>query len=230
MRISRSSFLGAAAASALGGVLAPGGALAAGAPKGPAMSAQDALNRLLAGNARYVSGKTIHGDHTARRDEVSAGQHPFAMILSCADSRVPAELIFDQSLGDLFVVRLAGNFVEEEGIGSFEYAQLNFSPSVLMILGHSACGAIQATVDALKHPGTKAPGKIGLIVDALMPAAKAVQGKPGDEYANATAENVRLNVAKLKAQKPILAEAVASGKLHLVGAVYDLKTGHVNLV
>lgn len=190
----------------------------------------DLISRLMDGNARYIAGKTIHGDHTARRDEVSGAQHPFAMILSCADSRVPPELIFDQSLGDLFVVRLAGNYAETGGIGSFEYAFAHFHSPLLMVLGHSSCGAVHATVDAMKKPGSSAPGDIAAIVNAIMPAAKAVAGKPGDEYANAIAENVRRNVAALRAQKPLLNEGVAAKKLQVVGAVYDLKSGKVNLV
>lgn len=188
------------------------------------------ISRLMDGNARYIAGKTIHGDRTARRDEVSGSQHPFAMILSCADSRVPPELIFDQTLGDVFVVRIAGNYAETGGIGSLEYALAHFHSPLLMVLGHSSCGAVHATVDAMKKPGSSAPGDIAAIVNAIMPGAKAVQGKPGDEYANAIAENVRRNVATLKAQKPLLSEGVASNKLQVVGAVYDLKSGKVRLI
>jgi len=188
------------------------------------------IARLMAGNARYMAGKTIHGDHTARRDEVSGGQRPFAMILSCADSRVPPELIFDEGLGDLFVVRIAGNYAETGGIGSFEYAFAHFHSPLLMVLGHSSCGAVHATVDAFGNPKASAPGDIAAIVRAITPAVKATSGEPGDKYANAIAQNARMNAATLAAQKPLLSAGVAAKKLQVVSAVYDLKTGEVNLL
>jgi len=158
------------------------------------------------------------------------------MVLSCADSRVPPEIIFDQSLGDLFVVRLAGNFAEEDGIGSFQYAVAHFGSAVLVVLGHTSCGAIKATVDNLAAGEPAVPGDISAIVKALMPSAKFVQemkepaGVHVDRYAATTAQNVRLNVEKLKNTHVIIGDAVKAGKLAIVGGVYDLKTGKVNLL
>ncbi len=232
MSISRRSFLnssGIITVAALSGLPLSGRASSSKSAATPHPSTADIIARLMAGNARYRSGKTIHGDRTARRDEIAGGQNPFAMILSCADSRVPPELIFDESLGDLFVVRIAGNYAETGGIGSFEYAFEHFHSPLLMVLGHSNCGAVHATVDAMKSKAS-VPGDIAAIVNAIVPAVKAVNGKPGDIYANAIAENARMNAAKLGSQKPILGGGVAAKKLQVVSAVYDLKTGKVNLL
>lgn len=219
MSIGRSSFLTLSAAFAAASVL-----------PASAKTEQDAVRLLLAGNRRYANGATIHGDQTARRDEVKGGQKPFAMILSCADSRVPPELIFDQTLGDIFVVRVAGNYAETGGIGSFEYAFEHFHSGLLMVLGHSGCGAVKATVDLSKDPSAHAPGDIAAIVDALMPAVRAVRGKSGDLVTNAIAQNARMNAAKLAAEPPILSAGVRAGKLRTVAAVYDLASGLVKLV
>jgi len=232
MSISRRHFLtssGVVTGAALAGL--PLTSLAAAKPAAtPHPAASSIIARLMAGNARYMAGKTIHGDLTARRDELTTSQRPFAMILSCADSRVPPELIFDEGLGDLFVVRIAGNYAETGGIGSFEYAFAHFDSPFLMVLGHSNCGAVHATVDAYGNPKASAPGDIAAIVNAITPAVKATAGKPGDKYVNAIAANARMNAAKLASQKPILGPAVAAKKLEVVSAVYDLKTGKVNLL
>lgn len=230
MKLSRRYFLGAATVmtASLSAPRLP--VFAAPASSGSAVSAAEALDRLKAGNKRYAAGKTIHGNLTARRDEVAPAQMPFAMVLSCADSRVPPELIFDQSLGDVFVVRVAGNYAETGGIGSFEYAFSHFKSPLLLVLGHSACGAVHATVDAMKTPGGDAPGDIAAIVNAIMPAAKAAAGKTsgGDIYAEAIAQNARDNAEKLAAQGPVLSGGVSAGSLRVVSAVYDLKSGLVS--
>jgi carbonic anhydrase len=233
MSISRRSFLsnsGIVTGAALAGLPLTSLVATAKPAAPPHPAASSIIARLMAGNARYMAGKTIHGDHTARRDELTGSQRPFAMILSCADSRVPPELIFDEALGDLFVVRIAGNYAETGGIGSFEYSFHYFNSPLLMVLGHSNCGAVHATVDAMKNSSGPAPGDINAIVNAIMPAAKAVNGKPGDIYANAIAQNARMNASKLASQKPILSAGVAANKLQVVSAVYDLKTGKVNLI
>ena len=193
-------------------------------------SSKDALAALMAGNKRYVSGQTLHVDHTERRDALASGQAPFAIVLSCSDSRVPPEIIFDQSLGDLFVVRLAGNFAQSDGIGSMQYAVAHFKSSILLVLGHSNCGAVHATVDNVKAGSPPVPGNIQDIVTALTPAAKAVLHKPGDVYANATAENVRENIAKLKGIPTIIGDALKAGTLEIAGGIYNLKTGRVDLL
>lgn len=220
MTLNRRTFLGAAAAFA---------AIAAAPPQTTA-SADAALAQLIEGNKRYMAGATVHGDLTARRDEVAPAQHPFAMVLSCADSRVPPELIFDQSLGSLFVVRVAGNYAETGGIGSFEYAFEHFHSPLLLVLGHSACGAVHATVDAMKSPDGAAPGDIAAIVNAIMPSARKAAHAGGDIYAAAIAQNARDNAAKLAAAQPILSKGVADRKLRVVSAVYDLKSGRVSML
>ena len=206
------------------------------APAAPSHTPKEALEALIAGNARFVAGASNHANHVSRRDALAAGQSPYAMILSCSDSRVPPEVVFDQTLGDLFVVRVAGNFADEDGIGSFQYAVAHFSPAILLVLGHSSCGAIHATVDNLLAGEPPVPGDISSVVKALMPAAKSVQsmkqpqGVKIDLYGATTAQNVRSNVAKLKNTHAIIGEAVTAGKLLVAGGIYDLKTGRVNVL
>lgn len=226
MKLTRRCFLGTTAAAAV--AMSP--TLAFAAPAGTAaMTADEALAQLMDGNKRYIAGKTVHGNLTARRDEVAPKQEPFAMILSCADSRVPPELIFDQTLGALFVVRVAGNYAETGGIGSFQYAFEHFHSPLLVVLGHSGCGAVHATVDAMKNPNAAAPGDIAAIVNAIMPSAKKAATAGGDIYAAAIAQNARDNAGKLAAE-PILHAGVAKHTLRVLSAVYDLKSGRVSLV
>ena len=226
---------GCTAAIAAGGLGVPLRGLAATAAA-PAMSPGAALAALMAGNKRFMAGTSSHASHISRRDALAAGQSPYAMVLSCSDSRVPPEVIFDQSLGDLFVVRVAGNFADADGIGSLQYAVAHFKSAVLLVLGHSGCGAIHATVDNLLAGEPALPGDIASIVKALMPAARFVHtmkqpaGVHVDPYAATTAQNVRENVTKLKNTRVIIGEAVQAGKLSVVGGVYDLKTGKVNLL
>lgn len=226
MKLTRRSFLGTSAA--LAAALNPSSLLAA-PPATAVMSADQALAQLMEGNKRYIGGKTIHGDLTARRDELAPAQQPFAMILSCADSRVPPELIFDETLGALFVVRVAGNYAETGGIGSFQYAFAHFHSPLLLVLGHSGCGAVHATVDSMKDPNASAPGDIAAIVKAIMPSVKKVADGAGDLYAAAIAQNARDNAGKLAAE-PLLSTGVAEHKLRVASAVYDLKSGRVSLL
>jgi carbonic anhydrase len=139
------------------------------------------------------------------------------------------ETIFDQEPGDLFVIRVAGNFATAEGIASMEYAVENFSPSLLYVIGHSSCGAVTATLDWVRKPH-EVPGHIGTIVQAIAPAVRTTMKQPGDPLANAIAENVRLNVRRLQTTGPILSKAASDGKLRVIGGVYDLKSGKVNSV
>jgi carbonic anhydrase len=190
----------------------------------------------MAGNRRFLAGAGVHTNHVTRRDALAAGQSPYAMVLCCSDSRVPPEIIFDQSLGDLFVVRLAGNFADEDGIGSLQYSVAHFASPVLLILGHTSCGAIHATVDNLLAGEPPVPGDIGAVVKALMPAAKYAHnmkgpaGKHPDLYAVTTEQNVRATVAKLKNTHAIIGEALKAGKLQIAGGIYDVGTGRVNLL
>ncbi len=232
----RRTFLGAAAMS-LGALGAAAGAplqaaaapAAAGAPT-PAADTPDAgLALLKEGNARFVAGNSHCGPLTYRRVELQAGQSPFAMVLGCSDSRVPIETIFDQVPGHIFVVRVAGNFLTPDGLGSLEYSVAVLKSSLLVVMGHSACGAVQATVQFVKD-GTTQPGHIQSLVTAIEPAAKAVQGHSGDWVANAIVENVTRNARAAAARSAILASAMKAGSLRVVGAVYDLHTGVVNFL
>jgi carbonic anhydrase len=194
------------------------------------VSSGDAAQRLAEGNARYVAGTPRNTDYSVGRAERALGQTPYASIVSCADSRVAPELIFDEGPGDLFVIRIAGNFVSEEGLASLEFGSAVLGSRLIMVLGHTACGAITATIDVVQK-GTELPGHLPALATALRPGVeKAIAEKPADLLAAATAENVRVNVAKLKAATPIIADLVANGKLEIVGGVYDIATGKVTMV
>jgi carbonic anhydrase len=160
---------------------------------------------------------------------LSSGQNPYAGVLSCADSRVAPEYAFDSGRGDLFVCRVAGNFANDDVIASFEYAVANLGAPLIMVLGHDSCGAVGAAIKAIKDNATL-PGRLPSLVTALAPAVKAVAGQAGDPLANAIRQNVVNNVAALKSASPILDAAVAQGKLKVVGAVYRLADGRVELV
>jgi carbonic anhydrase len=189
-----------------------------------------ALARLLEGNGRYVAGKLNERDFSANGAARALGQAPFAAILGCADSRVAPELAFDQPPGELFVVRVAGNFMTPDGLGSLEYGAAVLGTKLIMVLGHTNCGAVDATVAALQK-GNDLPGHIGDLVRAMKPGIEPVLKQPGaDLNQRAVVANVRANVERLQGAKPILADMVTAGKLRIVGAVYDLPTGKVALV
>ena len=189
------------------------------------MDADDAMKKLLAGNQRFVSETYNRGDiGLARRAEISKGQHPFAIIVNCSDSRVAPEMIFDQGLGDLFVVRTAGNTVDDIAIGSVEYAVEHLGVRLVLVLGHEDCGAVKAAVG-----GGKAEGHIDAIVQAIKPAVAIAKKKPGDLLSNAIAQNVDLVVERLQTSQPILKHALQIGKVKIVGGVYSLKDGSVDL-
>ena len=207
--------------------------LAAVAQAQPARAAEtpDAALKLLAdGNARYVSGQMNERDFSAGRAARAQGQKPFAAILSCADSRVAPELAFDQPPGDLFVVRVAGNFVTTEGLASLEYGAAVLGTKAIMVLGHTSCGAVNATVEALQK-GNTLPGHIADLVRAMKPGIEPVLKQPGpDLNQRAVIANVRSNVRHLIEAQPILAEMVTAKKLKVVGGVYDIATGKVTMV
>lgn len=196
----------------------------------PARSAETpdaAFARLMEGNARYVGGKMNERDFSAGRAARTQGQAPFAAILGCADSRVAPELAFDQAPGELFVVRVAGNFVTPDGLGSLEYGAAVLGTKVIMVLGHTSCGAVNATVGALQK-GNSLPGHIADLVRAMKPAIEPVLKTPGpDLEQRAVVANIQANVRRLQTEKPILGDMVAAGKLRVVGAYYDLATGKV---
>ncbi len=183
------------------------------------------LAALMAGNARFAAGTSHCTPATARRAELANGQAPFVAVLGCSDSRVPVETIFDHDPGDVFTVRVAGNFATDTGLGSLEYAVAVLKTELIMVLGHSACGAVKAATQAVK--GETFPGHIQALATAIEPAAKATEGMSGDWLANAIAENVRMTVKALTAQSNILADAHAAGTIAIVGAFYDLHTGKV---
>ncbi len=231
-RPSRRSLLGLGAALALAGGMAGGVSTASAQTASPAdvPTGEEALKRLMAGNARYVANKPRHRDFSAGRAARASSQHPFASIVGCADSRLAPELTFDQSAGDLFVVRVAGNFVNEDGLASLEFGAAVLQSPLILVLGHTRCGAISATIDAVKN-GTQLPGHLPALVNAIRPAViEAQKAGAADMLEAATEANVRLNVERLKTAAPILAQRVAEKKLTVVGGVYDLATGKVKLI
>ena len=189
-----------------------------------------ALKLLVDGNARYVANQPTERDFSATRAARAQGQKPFAAILGCADSRVAPELAFDQMPGDLFVVRVAGNFMTAEGLGSLEFGAAVLGTKVIMVLGHSSCGAVDATVAALQK-GNDLPGHIAGLVRAMKPGIEpALKDTSAGLAQRAVIANVRYNVKQLTEAKPILADMVAAGKLKVVGGVYELGTGKVTMV
>lgn len=197
----------------------------AAAPEAP--TAASVLRDLSRGNARYVKGFQVSkplGD--LRRGELAKGQHPKAVILGCSDSRVPPEHVFDQGLGDLFVVRLAGNVADPAAIGSIEYAAEHLGTPVVMVLGHRSCGAVKATVD-----GAAVEGNLGAVVKEIQPAVKAARKRqPGPGLLDASVEeNARLQAAALLERSPVLRHLVREGKLKVAVGLYDLVTGKVDV-
>jgi carbonic anhydrase len=230
--VARRRVLKFAAATAAG--LAFASRIEAASPNAPpkpenVVSPDAALKRLMAGNARYVEGVSRRHDFKHEREALSAGQNPFAAVLSCADSRIAPEFCFDTARGDVFVCRVAGNFASDDIVASFEYAVQVLNTPLIMVLGHDACGAVDATIKSVKD-GTTLPGHLPALVDALRPAVEAAQGAPGDMLANAIRRNVVLNVEKLKAAAPILKSFADDKKIRIVGGVYQLKTGKVELI
>lgn len=196
-------------------------------------TADEALKAIMDGNKRFVeSMKKGAGRSAERRKEVALGQNPFVAILACADSRVAPEIIFDQGIGDLFVVRVAGNIVNPTNYGiqgSLEFGVLALGAPLIMVLSHSECGAVAGSISALEK-GTEFPGSINDIVQTIQPAVKKAEGEKGDLLHNATIANVQLGVEKLKNSDPVISDLVKKGKVKVVGANYDLKTGEVTLV
>jgi carbonic anhydrase len=193
------------------------------------LSPDAALARLMEGNKRYVQGVARRHDFKHEREPLTRGQNPFAAILSCADSRIAPEYCFDCGRGDLFVCRVAGNFANDESIASFEYAVQVLVTPLILVLGHDACGAVDAAIKSLKD-NTTLPGHLPSLVDALAPAVKDVLDQPGDTLANAVRRNVVRTMATLVAATPILSVAVADKKLVVAGGIYDLATGKVAMV
>jgi carbonic anhydrase len=193
------------------------------------LSPDASLKRLLEGNKRYVEGISRRHDFKHEREALAGGQNPFAGILSCADSRIAPEYAFDSGRGDLFVCRVAGNFASDETVASLEYAVAVLATPLILVLGHDSCGAVDAAIKSLKDD-KPLPGHMPSLVTAIAPAVKAVSGQAGDTLGNAIRQNVADNVAKLRTATPILSAAVEQGKLKVVGGIYRLKTGRVEMV
>ena len=193
------------------------------------ISPDAALDRLMKGNARYVEGASRRHDFKSEREALVGGQNPFASILSCADSRIAPEYAFDSARGDLFVCRVAGNFANDDTVASLEYGVAVLNSPLILVLGHDSCGAVDATIKSLKD-NTTLPGHLPSLVNALAPAVKATRDQPGDLLANATRKNVIDVVARLKSATPILSAAAADGKIKIVGGIYRLDSGKVEMI
>lgn len=205
---------------------------ASGPPPKPenVISPDDALQRLMEGNGRYIANTPQPSTYEATRAALVKGQNPYACILGCSDSRVNPDLCFDAGRGDLFVARVAGNFVTPEILASFEYGTAVLQSPLIMVLGHTNCGAIQASIKAVKND-EDFPGHIQLLASSLAPAIDAAINKDPNNVENtAVRENVRMNVEALKNSTPILRRLVQHKKVLVVGGIYDLNTGRVELV
>ncbi|QGY01614.1 carbonic anhydrase [Methylobacterium mesophilicum SR1.6/6] len=230
--LSRRRLLSAAAVGAVAAASAkPLSAVAADeAPRPNAIGPDSALARLLEGNARYVANAPANRDFSAGRAARTSAQHPIACIVGCADARVAPDFVFDQGPGDLFVVRVAGNFVNTDGLASLEYGVQVLGAPLILVLGHSDCGAVKATIDVMKTEATL-PGHLPALIDAIRPAVDlAAKASARDPLAEAIAQNVRHAVRRLEQAGPILAERVATGQVKVVGGFYDIATGRVRLL
>ncbi|GLQ97690.1 carbonic anhydrase [Dyella mobilis] len=224
---SRRQFLGAGLGLLALGTLLPRQVLADAAPPQNAISPDTALRRLLAGNARYAANQLDPKDFSVGRAARAKAQYPIAAILSCADSRVAPELVFDQGPGDLFVVRIAGNYLSSDSLASLEYAVGVLKVPLIVVLGHTECGAIKATVAEIKDPHDL-PGHIWDIVDAIRPGVESTVKAGGDQVLDAAiGANVDYNVARIAAAQPVVSSAVKQGSVKVVGGVYQLATGKV---
>jgi carbonic anhydrase len=198
------------------------------------VQADEALQRLREGNRRFAGDKSAQlAGVQARRRELTEGQEPFAIVLGCSDSRVPAEIIFDQGLGDLFVIRVAGNIVEPSQIGSIEFAAAKFGTRLVVVLGHSRCGAIEETIRELQVPSENRSENLRAIVDFIRPSVEPLieQGSPVDSAAvveRAVQVNIRTSVERLRHGSQIIEDLERNDGLLIVGAEYSLETGLVD--
>jgi carbonic anhydrase len=193
------------------------------------LSPEASLERLRQGNARYVEGVSRRHDFKHEREALAGGQNPFAAILSCADSRIAPEYAFDSGRGDLFVCRVAGNFANNDTVASMEYAVAVLGVPLILVLGHDSCGAIDATIKSLKDD-KPLPGHMPSLVEAIAPSVKAVLPQGGDTLRKAIRQNVIDNVARLGSATPILSAVVEQHKLKVVGGIYRLTDGRVDMV
>ena len=198
------------------------------------LTAQEALTRLQEGNKRFVEGKsTYNTNDTRRRNELVDGQTPFAIILGCSDSRVPAEIVFDQGLGDLFVIRIAGNIVAPSQIGSIEFAVETFQTPLVVVLGHTRCGAVAATLNQIRQPQASRSQHLRSIVERIRPAVEPLSEirtdlTPEQLLERAIRSNIRMSVNQLRHGSSFLEEIHDSGSLWIGGAEYSLESGEVD--
>ena len=225
---SRRGFLSLGSAAMASGLLAASGAARASDGARTSLTADQALARLKVGNERFVRAPDVCANNlTRQRSEVAKHQAPWATILSCADSRVPPELLFGGvGLGELFVARNAGNMVETGTLGSIEYGSAVLGVPLIVVLGHERCGAVAAAVDMVEKQA-RFPGSIGPMVSAIMPAVQAVKGKPGDLVDNSVRENARRNARYIETSSPLIADLVKKGTVKVVPARYDLDDGNI---
>ena len=196
-------------------------------PEQPTVAPAEAIAKLKESNARYTSGNLQHpGQTTERRAELTKSQHPFAIILSCSDSRVPPEIVFDQGLGDLFIVRVAGNVLNDEGLGSIEYGVDILGARLIVVLGHQSCGAVDAAMKTIAAK-RKAAGHIQSLVTAIKPV---VQATPKGDLETTIKANVKHVVDALRSSTPILKARVDSGDVQVIGGYYMLDTGTVTFL
>ncbi|MBN3923558.1 carbonic anhydrase [Nostoc sp. NMS4] len=190
------------------------------------ISPNEAIRRLLDGNQRFIHQKRQYPDQSLEHLRlVAKAQYPFAAILGCADSRVPAEIVFDQGLGDLFVVRVAGNVISDTVIGSLEYSTAVLGSQLIVVLGHKRCGAV---AEAIKNEPL--PGRIGLIIEGIKPSIERVKFRTGDNMQDAVIANIQYQTEKLQESSTILAKLLREAKLKIVGACYDIDTGKVSII
>ena len=199
------------------------------------ISSEEALNRLRKGNERFVSDSSIFNNalsHKSRRHSLAEDQDPFAIILGCSDSRVSSEIVFDQGLGDLFVVRVAGNIVAPSQIGSIEFAVERFGARLVVVMGHSRCGAIQATLDSLRHPSEDQSRNLRSIIDRIRPSLELLDMDQDPEITlqQAVRANIHSSVSQLQYESRILEQLIKESDLLILGAEYSLDTGIVNFL
>jgi carbonic anhydrase len=185
-------------------------------------TAEAALKRLQEGNARFVADKTVARDTTAKhRAELAKGQHPFAVVVACADSRVTPELVFDQGLGDLFVLRVAGNITDPDVLGSIEFAAQNLKSPLIVVLGHESCGAVAAAI-----AGEPIPGNLGKLIEQVKPGKDLPKEKDA-ALAAGVRGNVLYQTAQITEKSPVLKELAGTKRIQIVSGVYSLKTGEI---
>jgi carbonic anhydrase len=185
-----------------------------------------ALKRLLNGNLRFIKQRPSRPDQSFQRlQQVSKAQHPFATLLSCADSRVPPEIVFDEGIGDIFDIRIPGNIVTAETLGSLEYATEVLGSPLIVVMGHKRCGAVKAAVEK-----EKLSGSIGAFVRPILPAIATIKDRPGDRINNAVLANIKYQIGQINQKSEIIRQRTAAGKLKLVSCYYDLDTGKVTVL